>query len=324
MTDTLGMQQPKSHLILRCIYTVMPLCYVIVKKYTFSGDDLDDYPDSPGSAPQLSGEAARRLLDTDDTAMESNASGSGISRERECTGPHLKRRHNESSLASESQSSNAGPNLPPIYFSVQRKRLNKLAVRHLDGSACYVAEGTTFGAPVCSFNQIGSFANSGDKRHNHTAHRHDHAALRNISMSCYPCTLTCKACQGAHQVLRRTIEGNDVGQDKPPVFVLVDQNFPPLVPVGGEGECLKIIQVEYGSLTELVEVFLGLTREFDMPAGAVVLLSSPSHAAAVGTADYTAEFVRARWSSQGGLHGRCYGSARDPLPNRWHWQHCGN
>jgi hypothetical protein len=176
-------------------------------------------------------------------------------------------------------------------------------VRHLDGSACYVAEGTTHGAPVCPFVPIGSFVNSGDKRHNHTAHRHDHTALRNISMSFDPCTLTCKACHGAHQVLRRSIEGNDVGQDNPPVFVLVDQNFPPLVPVGGEGECLKIIQVENGSLTELVEVFLGLTRGFDVPAGAVVLLSSPSHAAAVGTADYTAEFVRSAGRLRGAFMG---------------------
>ncbi len=65
-----------------------------------------------------------------------------------------------------------------------------------------------------------------------------------------------------------------------------------MLPVGGEGECIKIVQVENGSLTELVEVFLGLTRGFDMPAGAVVLLSSPSYAAVVGTAHYTTQFVR--------------------------------
>jgi hypothetical protein len=65
-----------------------------------------------------------------------------------------------------------------------------------------------------------------------------------------------------------------------------------MVPVGGEGECIKIVQVENASLTELVEVFLGLTKGFDMPAGAVVLLCSPSHAAVVGTADYAAEYVR--------------------------------
>jgi hypothetical protein len=96
-----------------------------------------------------------------------------------------------------------------------------------------------------------------------------------------------------HTVLRRTIEGNDVGLDNPPVFILSDQNFPPMVPAGGEGECLKIIQVENSTLIELVEVFLGMTRGFDVPAGTVVLLSSASHAASVGTADYAADFVRA-------------------------------
>jgi hypothetical protein len=94
-----------------------------------------------------------------------------------------------------------------------------------------------------------------------------------------------------------------VGQDNPPVFVLIDQNFPPLVPVGGEGECVKIIQVENSSLTELVDVFLGLTRGFDVPAGAVVLMSSPSHAAAVGTAEYTAEFVRSAGRLRGAFMG---------------------
>ncbi len=260
--------------------------------HPFQGDKLKDYPDSPGTAPLLSGEAASRLLDADDTTMEDTAAGPSHTGTSQDSGRLPKRRLAEGSLAAENQSSNTGPALPPIYYSVLRKRLNKLAVRHLDGSACYVTEGTTLGAPVSALNQIGSFANSGDKRHNLTAHRYDHTALRNISLSFDLCTLTCQACQGAHQVLRRTIEGNDVGQDNPPVFVLADQNFPPMVPVGGEGECLKIVQVENGSLTELVEVFLGLTRGFDVPAGAVVLLSSPSHAAAIGTADYTAEFVR--------------------------------
>jgi hypothetical protein len=66
-----------------------------------------------------------------------------------------------------------------------------------------------------------------------------------------------------------------------------------MVPAGGEGECLKIIQVENGTLVELAEVFLSMTRGFDVPAGTVILLASASHAAVVGTADYAAEFVRA-------------------------------
>jgi hypothetical protein len=127
----------------------------------------------------------------------------------------------------------------------------------------------------------------------YTFHRHDHAALCSISMSFDPSILSCKFCQGAHLVLRWSIEGSDVGQDNPLVFVLSDQNSPQWYRmVGGEGECIKVVQVENGSLTELGEVFLGLTKGFDVPAGSAVLLSSPSHAAAVGKAEYTAEFVR--------------------------------
>ncbi len=98
-----------------------------------------------------------------------------------------------------------------------------------------------------------------------------------------------------------------MGKDTPPppVFVQADQNFPTMVPAGREGECtIKIVQVENGSLSELVEVFLGLTRGFDMPAGAVVLLSSPSHASVVGTADCATEFGSSGAPSWAGL--RCF------------------
>jgi hypothetical protein len=76
-----------------------------------------------------------------------------------------------------------------------------------------------------------------------------------------------------------------------------------MVPAEGEGECLKIIQVENGSLADLVEVFFGVTRGFDVPAGAVVLIASASHAAAVGTADYVSDFVRASGSLRGAFVG---------------------
>jgi hypothetical protein len=44
----------------------------------------------------------------------------------------------------------------------------------------------------------------------------------------------------------------------------------------------------------LVDVFLELTKGFAVPAGTVLLISSASHMAAVGTVEYAAEFVRAR------------------------------
>jgi hypothetical protein len=38
--------------------------------FSFLGDELEDYPDSPGTTPHLTGEAARQLLDTDNSTME--------------------------------------------------------------------------------------------------------------------------------------------------------------------------------------------------------------------------------------------------------------
>jgi hypothetical protein len=146
--------------------------------------------------------------------------------------------------ATDNKGSKMGPSLPPIYYSVLRKKLAKMTVRHLDGSACKDDTCTNLGASVYDHSQIGSFCNPNDKRHNHTIHRHDHLSLRNISTSFDPVTFNCKTCPGAHPVLRRSVEGSVFGLDNPPVFVLADQNFPPMVPAGGEGECFKIIQVE--------------------------------------------------------------------------------
>jgi hypothetical protein len=64
--------------------------------------------------------------------------------------------------------------------------------------------------------------------------------------------------------------------------------------VEGDGECLKILQIEDGTLVELVEAFLDLTKGFLVPAGSVVVLSSASHLARVGTAAYAADFVGVR------------------------------
>jgi hypothetical protein len=212
----------------------------------FPGDVLDDYPDSPVGDSCLSGEAASHLLDSED-AMEtgSNAVGSGrasgagsVLIPGSTSSGGTKRtlgsvqRH---PCQNDGKGFKSGPSLPPIYYSVLRKKLAKMAVRHLDGGACKEDDSTNFGASVYAQKQIGSFSNPGDKRHNHTVHRHDHQAVRNISTSFDPVSFTCKTCPGAHQVLRRTVEGSDVGLDNPGVFVLTDQNFPPMVPAGGGG-----------------------------------------------------------------------------------------
>ncbi len=201
----------------------------------FVGDVLDNYPDSPGGDGGLTREAASHLLDSEE-GMEISGnfpSGSGSAHGASGSTKRVHDGNQRPQCPSEGRGPKTGPSLPPIYHSVLRKKLGTMTVRHLDGGACKDDEGTTLGASVNAHLQIGSFNNPNDKRHNHTVHRHDHQALRNISTSFDPVTFTCKTCTGVHQVLRRTVDGSDVGLDNPLVFVLADQNFPPMVPAGG-------------------------------------------------------------------------------------------
>ncbi len=74
--------------------------------------------------------------------------------------------------------------------------------------------------------------------------------------------------------------------------MLADQCFPPALPPTGDGECLAIVRIENGSLIELADSFLEITKGFDMPVGSVVVLSSLTYLARVGTATYAEELVR--------------------------------
>ena len=99
--------------------------------------------------------------------------------------------------------------------------------------------------------------------------------------------------QGVHPVLSRKAAGGDGTEQAPPCFVLSDQNFPPLVPAEGEGDCLKIFQIENCSLSDLTGAFLDAVKGYAMPVGTVVIISSVSHLSAVGTQSYTEDVVRA-------------------------------
>jgi hypothetical protein len=80
----------------------------------------------------------------------------------------------------------------------------------------------------------------------------------------------------------------------PQAFVLADHCFPAALPAEGEGDCIKVLRIENASLIELSDAFLEATRGFVVPAGSVVVLTSVSKLAEVGTAKYAADFVAAR------------------------------
>jgi hypothetical protein len=73
-------------------------------------------------------------------------------------------------------------------------------------------------------------------------------------------------------------------------FMLTDQCFPPVLPANGEDDCFAIVQIENGSLTELVGAFLDLVTGYDLPVGSVVVLSS-ALLLRVGPAAYAEELV---------------------------------
>jgi hypothetical protein len=117
-------------------------------------------------------------------------------------------------------------------------------------------------------------------------------------------SLACNSCtKGEHQVLHREKKKIDSRNLVPQIFILSDQNFPAALPVEGDGECLKILRIENGKLSELVESFLEVTKGFTVPAGSVVVLTSVSHLAGVGTVEYINQFTVARGRLLGEFQG---------------------
>jgi len=154
------------------------------------------------------------------------------------------------------------------------------------------------GAAVIEKGEIGIFANKGDNR---SAICHFRASIEKkqmISFSFDPKALSCSTClaRGEHFLLG----GGGARQ----TFVLSDQNFPGNLPVG-DGECLKVIKVENGSLSELVSTFLATVGGREIPAGSVLLIFSASHLMLRGLPGYiqdlTDQLEKLDRISRGGL-----------------------
>ncbi len=198
-----------------------------------------DYPDSDedgaaatDGAAILDDDEAEQIEDTGDGAMDQDQEDK--TRELDRAGmSYRKGPSTGSSYTSCGGHPADGPDLPPIYRTVRKEKEKQMVTRHLYGGESTKTVCTDSGVTVSNVETIGSFANTGDKRHNHTMHIFDFKNARNLSTSFNTSTLTCTTCQGEHMVLRREIEGVDVGMDSPPVFVLTDQNFPPMIPAGG-------------------------------------------------------------------------------------------
>jgi hypothetical protein len=160
---------------------------------------------------------------------------------------------------------------PKLYDNIRIARQNSTTVRYLNESA------------VESLDSVGSFKDNDDLTGPATAnYKHNYTKKQNVSSSFSLDNFLCNTCMGReHPVLHREGKKIDMKSLVPVAFVLSDQNFVPAVPVGGDGECLKILRIENG-LKELVELFLEATRGYIIPAGSVVILTSASYLSWVG------------------------------------------
>jgi hypothetical protein len=67
------------------------------------------------------------------------------------------------------------------------------------------------------------------------------------------------------------------------IFFLTDQNFPPILPASGAGNCANIIRVENGTLMEIAEAMVGAVAGNAIKVGSLLVISSASLSGGGGT-----------------------------------------
>jgi hypothetical protein len=136
--------------------------------------------------------------------------------------------------------------------------------------------------------QGGSFFNKGDNRILRSVYREDKSPLSVSSLSFNPAKWVCSSCPASHPVF-----GGGEGGTNRSVIVLVDQNFPAVLP-SCENKCLAIVRLEKGCMDEL-EFAINLTKNsVTVPAGTVILIGSLSHMERVGAQLYATACVNAK------------------------------
>ena len=186
---------------------------------------------------------------------------------------------------SSSQSDYRTDNVGGKYMAIRKYREEKLACPDLIG-----------GYSNSDINKnYGSFRNISDYRIDIVHESNDIAAMRNRSYSFDLQNYSCMSCSSSHQVLHGLSGAGAGGGDEREVLVLSDQNFPAALPSGTSGKkCLSMMRIEFASLSELADAFLKLASSATFSPGGVIVISSASHLARVGTAAYCGDLVRIR------------------------------
>jgi hypothetical protein len=83
------------------------------------------------------------------------------------------------------------------------------------------------------------------------------------------------------------------GGDGRVAIILADQAVPAAWEVTGEAACILILRIEFGYLKELAEELVATVRGLSIASGSIIMLFSATNLAAVGTAAYCQDMVRA-------------------------------
>jgi len=173
--------------------------------------------------------------------------------------------------------------LPAQYDRVRAARKHAFRATVLGGIGAFPRQHA-----VAYPDNVGHIDVAGDARHLACQNVHSLRDKKNFSLSFNPAALECLGCAEKHKLIRGDI---------PVVVVASDHNFSPVLPAALGKECVSIIRVEDGKLSEILELFRDIFREHirpvgQLPPGSVVLLGSLSHLSMYGLQHYTDELVR--------------------------------
>jgi hypothetical protein len=142
--------------------------------------------------------------------------------------------------------------------------------------------------------ECGSFFNKGDNRVLRSVYKEDVNSLSVSSMSFNPVSWKCASCPNPHSIL----DGNNKGGRC--VIVVVDQNFPAVLP-SAENRCLAIMRLESGSMDELIDLFLKISRPVTVPKGTVILFGSLSSLSRIGLQSYASACINGKRRISGAI-----------------------
>ena len=261
---------------LKFLHPKLLMSFTVLAVSSASLLDLDTEGDNNTAPPEaFTEESASKLLASDSEEMDMEWKDAD---ESFCSA---------NSSYSTGNSTSAAPGLPQLaraHNAIRAARLARMSTRSL-------TTGTTYPMPP-----LGALAEDGDDRTAACFLINSFTTNRNISATFDTGTLVCVTCgyKPHHKALYTAKEAVHNRDLFPAVFVLCDQSFPAVVPTGGEGECLKILRLEDGCLSDLTDIFLETVKPYLVPAGSIVLIHSLSHLAWVGAAAYAEDLVRAR------------------------------